>query len=150
MFGDGSVKAQLDWPRIDDLSFQVVESFSQSREYLGNMMTVWYVDPAGLQADWWSEGARPMTVREAAQGQNSWLGDRRSRIAKFKKEFIRCGRPVRLVLPSYAVRRDTQLILDGTHRSVAVYAAEIPVRLFVFTLQGLIEEATLPDLRHYL
>lgn len=149
MFGDGSVKARLEWPHIDDVSFDVMECFSQSQEYLGDMMTVWYVNSAGLQVDYWSKDARPMTVRQAAQSQNSWLADRRSRIAMFQKNFAMGGQPVRLVLPTYAVRHDVSLILDGTHRSVAAYAAEIPVRLFVFTLQGPIGDAVLPDLRHY-
>ena len=149
MFGDGSVKALLNWRRVNDSLFQVKESFSHSLDYLGNLSTVWYVDGEGHQTDCYFDGARPMTVHQAAQARDSWQPERQIRIAEFEKTFAAHREYVQLILPGYEIVSKT-LILDGTHRSVAAYRLRMPVRLFVFSLRGPVNEELLPDLRHYL
>ena len=149
MFGDGSVKAQLDWSLVTDADFRVAESFSRSPGDLGRKLTVWYLDPAGRPVDWYTAGARPLTVREAAHSLSHWDAGRAARIARFQKGFAAQGEPVRLVLPCLAVSRGAELILDGSHRAVAAYAAQIPLTVFGYALHGPMSVDLLPDLRHY-
>ena len=132
MFGDGSVKAQLNWQRINDSLFQVTEFLGHSLDYLGDLLTAWYVDSPG------SNRAKPAKA------------ERQARIAEFEKAFTAYRESVQLILPGYEIGSHATLILDGTHRAVAAYRHRVPVRLFVFSLCGPVNEGLLPDLRHYL
>ncbi|MEU4805163.1 hypothetical protein [Actinosynnema sp. NPDC023587] len=150
MFGDGVVRVLLNWQRLREPEFCVRQSFSRSVEHLGNLFTVWYSGADGRAVDWSEEGARPMRVREAAANERSWSTRRAGQLADLEERFRREELPVQLVLPAYAVGGDDLVIIDGTHRSVAAYRADVPVRLMLVGLHGPLDADVLPDLRHHL
>jgi hypothetical protein len=57
--------------------------------------------------------------------------------------------PVQLVIPALSLGPDATILLDGNHRAVGAYRAAVPVRLFIYALQGDIPIDLLPDLRHF-
>jgi hypothetical protein len=150
VFGSGQIKARLDWSRIAAPAFRVEESFDDSRERLGGMWSVWYAGADGAPSDWSAKGARPLSMREAADPDIPWPDHRAERLAAFEKCFASASEPIQLVLPAYDMGSGSGLILDGTHRAVAAYRAAVPVALFVFALRGPVDPAILPDLIHYI
>lgn len=147
-FLTGHVRAQITLDGAD--GFAVEERYGSSRDLLGGLFTVWYTVPDGRQADWHHPEAAPLRVRDAACGTAVWTADRRRRLDAFEKAFQAQTEPVQLVLPVLRAAPGRDLILDGTHRAVAAYAAEVPVTLFVFALHGPLRPVMLPDLRHHL
>jgi hypothetical protein len=149
VFGRGQIKALLDWSRLDEPAIRVEESFGDSRDRLGDLLSVWYVDAGGKPSEWRAADARPLSVREAADPGIAWPGERAHRLAAFEQHFATADEPIQLLLPAYAVGKGRTLLLDGTHRAVAAYRTGAPVALFIFTLRGPLDPAVLPDLRHY-
>ncbi|MBW8486972.1 hypothetical protein [Actinomadura parmotrematis] len=143
------MRAQLSPDVVTDPRYSVLECFSGSRSLLGDLRTVWYTTPEGAQTDWHHPGAVAHDVRQAAARREGWDTARRARLAELERLFRREGEPVQLVLPALRVRADRDLLLDGTHRAVAAYRADVPVTLLLFTLCGPLPDTVLPDLfRH--
>jgi hypothetical protein len=72
MFGDGVVRVLLNWSRLGEPEVRVRQSFSRSWDRLGELFTVWYSTPDGRPAEWDSESAQPMRVRDAAATASAW------------------------------------------------------------------------------
>ncbi|RSM59282.1 hypothetical protein DMH03_25885 [Amycolatopsis sp. WAC 01376] len=147
IFGDGVVRAKLDWQRVVD-ECVVEERYSRSRKELGELCTVWYADESGRDAGYDHQGARPLRVSEVAITEASWPRARASMIAALRAEYTRTARPVQLTLPGYRVG-DEVVLLDGNHRAAAAYLADADTRLLLYILCGPTDSGMLPDLRHY-
>ncbi|MFI9454677.1 hypothetical protein [Amycolatopsis sp. NPDC052450] len=147
IFGDGVVRAKLDWQRVVD-ECVVEERYSRSRKELGELCTVWYADESGRDARYDHPGARPLRVSEVAITEASWPRARASMIAALREQYTRTARPVQLTLPGYRVG-DEVVLLDGNHRVAAAYLADADTRFILYLLCGPTDSGMLPDLRHY-
>jgi hypothetical protein len=149
MFGDGAVRVLLDWAAIRSPAFRVRETFTRSRTVLGDLATVWYAAPDGTSAEYHTEGARQLTVRQAVAARDSWPARRAGRVAEFVDRFRVQGEPVHLVLPAVELPDGGAILLDGTHRTSAAFLTDLDVRLLLFTLSGPADASVLPDLAHH-
>ncbi|MGY6655311.1 hypothetical protein ACXIZN_24420 [Amycolatopsis sp. TRM77291] len=147
IFGDGGIRARLDWRRVHD-ECTVEERYTRSRKELGELCTVWYTDESGRDTDYAHQGARPLRVSEVAITEASWPRARASMITTLRQEFGRASRPVQLALPGYRAG-DEVVLLDGNHRAAAAYLADADTRLLLYILCGPTDSGMLPDLRHY-
>ncbi|MGY0232139.1 hypothetical protein [Longispora urticae] len=122
---------------------------SASRDDLGGLATVWYVDDKGRHADWNTPSARPLLVRDAVRHRAGWPESRTLGVSHFMRGYARGTEPALLLLPAITVPRVGPLLLDSTHRSCAAYAANVDVRLMIVSLEGPLDSRHLPDLSHY-
>jgi hypothetical protein len=148
LFGDGCIRARLNWSRLRSDCW-IEQSFSRSRDELGDLFTVWYAGADGAHADFRDPGARPLRLREVGLTEATWPAQRLSRIAALHEQFAAADRPVQLPLPVYALGGGSSLLLDGTHRSVAAYRSGADVRLLLFAMHGPVDASMLPDLGHH-
>ncbi|MET8158587.1 hypothetical protein ABZT47_19600 [Sphaerisporangium sp. NPDC005289] len=148
-FDPDVVGAWLRWDAVTASNCPVTQICTRSREYLAGLYTMWYVTPDGSDGDWRGERDRPLRVGEAHTTSSSWPEGRADRIARLRDAFQREGRPVHLVLPGYSLGNGRVLLLDGTHRAVAAHLSGLDVRLMVFSIEGPMDAAVLPDLARY-
>ncbi|MFB9249034.1 hypothetical protein ACFFWE_12410 [Sphaerisporangium melleum] len=148
-FDPDVIGAWLDWDAVTSSDCQVSETCSRSREYLAGLYTMWYATPDDTDGDWRGERDRPLRVGEARRTSRSWPQGRASGVTRLRDAFVRENRPVHLVLPGYSLGNGRVLLLDGTHRAVAAHLSGLEVRVMVFSIEGPLDAAVLPDLAHY-
>lgn len=141
----GSIRAQLDWRALAELSVPVTQQVRVGWAALGELRTVWHVDADGRPADWFDPGATALTVREAAALHDSWPRARQQRVAAFRAQLEASTEPFVLLLPTYRVA-DELLLLDSSHRVMAGYLAQAEVRALIMTLVAPLSPDLLPDL----
>lgn len=66
----------------------------------------------------------------------------------FHRQFQQEGEPPVLILPAYLIG-DRMLLLDGTHRAVALYSARIEPRVLACCVAGPVDARVLPDLERW-
>lgn len=147
IFGDGAVRAKLDWRRVVD-ECAVEERYSRSRKELGELYTVWYADDSGRDARYDHQDVRPLRVSEVGITEASWPPARAAKIAELRREYSSTDRPVPLLLPCYRAG-DELVLLDGNHRAAAAYPTDADTRLLLYILRGPTDSGMLPDLRHF-
>ena len=151
IFGGGSIRARIDWARLERAEFTVHDEYSASSERLGELWTVWYVGPDGMAAEYRDASARPLRVRDVGASEPlSRDASRRARLARLRASFMATAEPAVLTLPGFRLPGDEVLLLDGNHRAVAAHLARVPVRLLLFLLHGPLTPVLLPDLEHHL
>ncbi|MFJ8912609.1 hypothetical protein [Amycolatopsis sp. NPDC102389] len=147
LFGGGDIRVKLDWQRVAE-ECVVEERFTCSREELGQLCTVWYVDEFGRDAGYDYEGARPLRVSEVEITEATWPPARASMIAALRRDYASADSTVTLTLPAYLVGGEV-VLLDGNHRAAAAYLAEADTCLRLYLLSGPTDSEVLPDLGHY-
>lgn len=147
VFGS-TVRARLDWSRVRT-ECTVDESFSDSREDLGALYTVWYAGPGERHAAYDDPEVRPLRVRETTLTESTWPADRATKIDAMSADYGSVDvEPLVLPLPAYRVGAGV-VMLDGNHRAVAAFRASSEVRLLLFILDGPQDPGILPDLVHH-
>lgn len=146
---EGFIGAKLDWALVQAAEPKVAVERCDSLDELAELRTVWYADPAGAFTTFDSPGARPVTAGEAANLIEHWPVKRRDAVLELASFYRRSSLPVQLILPTYRLPDGHALLMDGTHRTVAVLVAERPVVAILIELQGPPDAAVLPDLAHY-
>lgn len=142
LFGD-SIRAWLDWGALDDANAQAEDLVLTSRQDIGNLYTVWHVDPEGNPGEWSHPQHRPLTVAEAAYRQ--WPEGRQAKIEHTREEFAQNSEPTQLTVPAYRAGDDV-IVLDSSHRVVGAYLSEADLRLLVVVLAGPASSLILPAL----
>lgn len=144
LFGP-SVRAQLDWDRLEAAGASVAVEALTSRAALGHLLTVWAAGPGGAERNIREAGAVPLTVAQASAAVTAWPV-RRARIEQFEQHMtagVRGTEPLLLTLPAYAVG-GRWVILDSTHRAVAAYITALGVSVVVLTITGPLDNGVLP------
>jgi hypothetical protein len=145
LFG-GSIRTWLDWEALDDENAAVQDMVISTRQDLGNLYTVWHVDPEGNPGEWSHPQHRPLPVAEAAFRQ--WPEGRQEKIERLRQEFAGRAEPAVLTLPAYRAGEDL-IVLDSSHRAVAAYLAEVDLRVLVIVLDGPFSSLVLPGLARF-
>ncbi len=140
LFGD-DIRAWLDWDALDDGNTRVEDLVVASRQELGELYTVWHVDPEGNPGEWSHPQHRPQTLAQAAGKQ--WPGDRQEKIEHMREEFAHESGPVQLTVPAYRTE-DSLVVLDSNHRLVGAYLSGADVRVLLIVLDGPSSSLVLP------
>lgn len=132
LFGD-SIRAWIDWDALDDGNVRVEDLVLSSRQDIGNLYTVWHVDPEGNPGEWSHPQHRPLTVAEAAATQ--WPEERQGKIDRIRGTCEEESEPVQLTIPAYRTI-DSLVVLDSSHRLVGAYLSGADLRLLLVVLDG--------------
>ncbi len=142
LFGD-SIRTWLDWDALDDENARVEDLVLLSREDVGELYTVWHVDPAGNPGEWSHPQHRPLTIAQAAG--TDWPDDRQEKLDRIGEELADDDEPVQLTVPVYRAD-DNLVVLDSNHRIVGAYRAEADLRVLLVVLAGPASSLVLPGL----
>ncbi|MFI7482503.1 hypothetical protein ACH9EU_08790 [Kocuria sp. M1R5S2] len=140
LFGD-SIRAWIDWDALDDGNSRVQDRVLTTRQEIGNLYTVWHVDPEGNPGEWSHPRHRPLTVAEAAFRE--WPEDRQAKIDRLRAEFAQESGPVQLTIPAYRTV-DSLVVLDSSHRLIGAYLSEADLRVLLIVLDGPDSSLVLP------
>ncbi|WP_309125714.1 hypothetical protein [Kocuria sp.] len=142
LFGD-SIRAWLDWDALHEENARVEDRVLSAREDIGDLYTVWHVDPDGNPGEWSHPQHRPLTVADAAS--RSWPEGRQEKIERFQEDFSGKHEPVVLTVPAYRAD-DVLVVLDSSHRVVGGYLSEAELRVLLVVLAGPASSLVLPGL----
>ena len=140
LFGD-SIRAWIDWGALDDGNVLVEDLVLSSRQDVGNLYTVWHVDPEGSPGEWSHPQHRPLTVAEAAAKE--WPEERQRKIDHIRETCAEESEPVQLTIPAYRTV-DSLVVLDSSHRLVGAYLSGADLRLLLVVLDGPDSSLVLP------
>ncbi|GAA1772299.1 hypothetical protein [Kocuria aegyptia] len=140
LFGD-DIRAWLDWDALDDENTRVEDLVVSSRQELGELYTVWHVDPEGNPGEWSHPQHRPQTLADAAAKQ--WPEDRQAKIEHLRQEFAEDSGPVQLTVPAYRAE-GSLVVLDSNHRLVGAYLSGADLRVLLVVLNGPSSSLILP------
>ncbi|MEX5269571.1 hypothetical protein [Kocuria sabuli] len=142
LFGD-SIRTWLDWDALDDENARVEDLVLSAREDVGELYTVWHVDPEGNPGEWSPPQHRPLTIAQAAG--TTWPDDRQEKLDRIGEELADDDEPVQLTVPAYRAD-DSLVVLDSNHRIVGAYRAEADLRVLLVVLAGPASSLILPGL----
>ncbi|WP_146241188.1 hypothetical protein [Actinokineospora spheciospongiae] len=143
-----SMRVWIDWDRLALSDATVGLQVISQREQHGDLLTVWYMTADRTPGDWRDGQAVPMTVAEAASTPTAWPPERRERLKTLAHSFGGSGGQLVLAVPAYRVD-DRQLLLDGSHRTVAAFSSGVSVRILVLSIDGPMDPLVLPDLEKW-
>lgn len=141
-----NIRAMLNWALLEDAGSTVSVQAIDSHKELASLFTVWHVNPDGRFANWNDADAAPLTVGESFGPKIDWDDTRLSKVSEFQFDFEASTEPANLLLPVYAAG-ERFILLDSTHRAVAVCSGGLPFTALLVVLNGPISEKVLPDLR---
>lgn len=144
LFGE-AIRAWLDWDELSGANVEIRQHAITDRAELGRLLTVWYADPQGDPGDWRESTHTPMTVEQAANTPASWKRGAAERVGQFQCQFLKGEEPPVLLLPAYEIG-DRVLLLDGSHRAIALRLSGLGPRLLVCALAGPVDARVAPDL----
>jgi hypothetical protein len=141
-----NIRAMLNWDLLAAHDAFADTHVISTTEELGSLFTVWHVNMQQEPASWDDLQAQPLPVSKASEDLSLWPEHRRHTVSQFQNHYLSSPEPVNLLLPAY--RAGARLILlDSTHRAVAVHQGALDFTAMVVTLNGPINEHVLPDLR---
>ena len=149
LFGPPITRVELDWDQLQASASAVTVEVRDRGEELGGLFHPWYVSPAGEEAGWSDENARPVSATEWAQLRNGFSEHRRRRVRQLAGEYQASKPPVQLLAGCYDIGEERRLVVDGNHRIAAVVESSVAFRLLALTVCGPLDESILPDLRHW-
>jgi hypothetical protein len=141
-----NIRALLNWELLKQNDASIETMVIDSHDDLASLFTVWHVDADRKPASWDSPHAYPLRVQEASAPAYKWNEHRKHLISNFQNHYLSSAEPVNLMLPVYKVDAGF-VLLDSTHRAVAVHQAELDFSAMLVILNGPQEESILPDLR---
>lgn len=141
-----NIRAMLNWELLQRENTKVDTHIINRHENLETLFTVWHIDSEGRFADWDNPEANPLTVGESLDTELHWDANRKNNVAQFQHHYAASPEFVNLLLPVYAVGKRF-VLLDSTHRAVAVRRGNIPFTAMLVSLKGPVSEEVLPDLR---
>lgn len=147
LFGE-SIRSWLAWGELETSDAQIRQQVIANRMELGRLLTVWYADPAGKPGDWRDPAHSPMTAAQAAQARTSWKNGAAERIEDFRSQFLESAEPPVLVLPAFVIK-ERILLLDGTHRALALFNSGLDPRVLICAVVGPAHARVLPDLERW-
>lgn len=136
----GAIRVCLNWDRLTSQPCPIKQREFSLADASHLLYAPWYVDDGGRIVGYSSNGARPLSVSEAASSQT---------VLDYYKVDLFEQSPARLTAPSYYVGDGRSLLLDGNHRAVAGVAGGHRITLVVVELHGPRSEDVLPDLKHW-
>lgn len=147
LFGE-SIRAWLDWDELESGDAVIRQRVITNRAELGRLLTVWYTDPAGRPGDWRESTHTPMTVEQAAEKRGSWKNGAAERVEFFRHQFSQGKEHPVLLLPAFEVG-DRVLLLDGSHRAIALLSSGLDPRMLACVISGPVSVRALPDLERW-
>lgn len=141
-----NIRAMLNWELLAAENATVETRIISTDEELSSLFTVWHVNSEGRFADWDDPAAHPLTVGESLDSKQHWNDARLNNVAKFQNDYVSSAEPVNLLLPVYAAGYRL-VLLDSTHRAVAVHNGRLSFNAMLVILRGPVSDQVLPDLR---
>lgn len=147
-------KVALDWPRAIQERWRVSPDRTiSSLQELCILRIAWYLLPTDQEADCCTAAVHQIRVGEAADkfGSAKWYPHRIVAITKYANAFRAADvLPLRITLPAYVLPNDELLLLDGSHRAVALAISQVQFVLTLLCMYGPLDERALVDLKHSL
>lgn len=147
LFGE-SIRAWLAWDELEGGDAGIRQRVITDRAGLGRLLTVWYADPVGGPGDWRESAHAPMTVEQAVGTPGSWKAGAAERVEFFSHQFTMETEPPVLLLPAFGIG-DRMLLLDGSHRAIALLSSGLDPRVLVCAVDGPVAARVLPDLERW-
>lgn len=141
------VRAWVGWEKLTAGARVSVRAIT-SRESLGQISTVWYLDQVGNLSEWRDRTARRLTVAEAAGRNDAPSVGGRHFIDSVEREFSEGIHPRAWGLPLCETSRGECILIDGNHRCVALFNSSAPIRILAAVLHVKDDYLALPDLIH--
>jgi len=145
----GGINVGFNWTRMEDEEWTISTSSTKSQSELGKLYIPRYVAEGVELVGYKDQGARPLTVEEAAKSLQGWPRLSSDIITGYISDFNRCSPPIKCVFPAYRISDDEKLLLDGTHRAIALFQSNLDFELCLATVQGPICEDALSDMHYW-
>jgi hypothetical protein len=142
------IQVQIDWVKLLRHAPKVEMHELTTPEQLNNVYLPWYRTNTGIDVPLGTEGSRLMSAVEAATELDRFPNKRRCNI-NYHVEKYKADSTETLLLPAYKLSHDSQLLLDGNHRTVAIAVLGRHFRLVIATIVAPIDAAILPDLAYW-
>lgn len=141
-----NIRAMLNWDLLREQQAFSETQVINTAEELGSLFTVWHVNNHQEPTSWDNPHAQPLSVAKVASYLAGMNEHRKHTISQFQNHYLSSPEPVNLLLPVYRVG-SRLVLLDSTHRAVAIHQGNLDFTAMVVALNGPIDEAVLPDLR---
>lgn len=136
------IRVHLQWSLLSGCA--VKTEIVTAREHLGRLWSPWYVSPFGKQTSFYTLWARPISIPEV----HDLLPHKRSVIADLMQSIARSG-SIEIDVPAYDIGKARRLVLDRNHTLSALHRSAVPFTVRLHVIEGPIDQAILPDLRHW-
>lgn len=149
-FFNNSIRIKLNWDKLKDDEVTVSMSVFDKLENPSAWYLPWYFNDLNEEVGYLAENANPLTLADIPKAINHLNSRRRDKIKDLLNRFITTTQePVQVVIAAYALPNGKHLIMDGNHRSSALFLAGVKARLMVFEICGPIDKELIPDLCHW-
>ena len=145
LFGS-NIRAMLNWDLLKQHEALIETMVIDTHDEIASLFTVWHIGMDGAPASWDKAGACPLSIRETIAPSYQWNDQRKHTISSFQNHYLSSPESVNLILPVYRVNTG-YVLLDSTHRVVAVHQAGINFSAMLVVINGPVDERILPDLR---
>jgi hypothetical protein len=150
-FFQPSVRVLFDWNRMARERWPVSFVFADQYPDIASWVMPWNIDTHGKEVNYAAPNARPLRLGEIVNTRISFSSQRQSSIQEYRRYLL--SRPisehVSLVIPTYHINEQTQLIMDGNHRLAAMFLENIPFYLMSFSIRGPLDRSIIPELSHW-
>jgi hypothetical protein len=142
------VRAWVNWERILEAPVTVQETILYEKADIGEMETVWYQLPDGRRSSWWNQQARRTLVREVPNRPDYPSADSYREVQLFVDWLEETPEDTVVSIPAFRTHDNRFVILDGNHRSSAIYQSPRPVGMRVISIGGVDDPFLVPDMIH--
>ena len=141
------IRVCLNWKRAYAERWNVSHRTVSLIDEIRGLYIPWY-RANGVPCECAYRGATPVKVGQVADDLDGWP-HRSAAIHKYVCIYRMSPSPLRLMLPVYDLPRSETLLLDGSHRAVALILADVSFEVALLSIQGPIDSNALPDLQHF-
>nr|MBS0021870.1 hypothetical protein [Gammaproteobacteria bacterium] len=146
------IRVLFDWERFQKERWPIQLAVADDLSSISPWYLPWHFDATGKEVKYDSPAGRPIQLASIAKHMLTFDDERRQKILEMSSFFLKDRdhrRPAQLVAPTYVLPNNLRIILDGNHRMAALMLAKIPFRLLVFSIHGPMDNAVMPELRHW-
>jgi hypothetical protein len=148
------IKVHLNWLKLIADRWPVRVATIRSRAELLSLYTCSYASADRVNLNYDAPGATPMRIADLLHRWRDFpdvaaQGISKERVQDYVERFSSAGGTVRLIGAAYDLKEGRLLLLDGHHRALALASLDRSFMLRLAVISGPLDEAVLPDLRHW-
>jgi len=147
-----SVRILFDWERCTREGWPVEIRIVEELAVVERWHLPWNATPAGAATDFLDPTGRPRRLDTIPGTLDQLLPDQRENLDTLVatyRAFARPSQPIQLVAVAYALPDGGALLLDSCHRLCALTLARVLFALLTTVIHGPIDNAVVPELRHW-
>jgi hypothetical protein len=149
------IKVHLNWLKLIADRWPVRVVTIRSRAELLGLYTCSYASPDRINLNYDAPNATPMRIADLLHRWRDFpdvtaQGISKERVQDYVDRFSSAAATGRLIGAAYDLKEGRLLLLDGHHRALALASLDLPFRVRLAVISGPLDEAVLPDLRHWM